>query len=438
MFSTYIKEEASTRRFLLIVSSAVFILSVIVVLVHGDRLLLGDPLKLNNDDVKYIHSARVLLQEGTLVYNSGDKPSAFIMPGLPILLSGFMAIFGEEHGGVTAFRIFQSLLQALCIFPVYHIARYTFNHRVAVISTVLVALYLPDYFTSGSVLTEGTYRTIILLLLCAMITALHSRKTSWYIVVGLLTAASAYFKPQASLFPCMMLFLWLAYRYSFKEIVRFTATILAAYIVLLLPWWIRNVFTFGHFILFTSSAGSPFLLGTRMNYQLPSAGFFAAYPQYDPKTIFMGSDSDAIAKGLDILKYGLVHDPLKYIYHYTIGRFYSLYLVPFYLHDIFSIRKAVVWTIQIVIVSAGLVGMVWACIRKNWKPLLPVLLTIAYFTAIHLPFVAMSRYGYPMTFIFVMFASYAIAQALSAFQKAKTNRKEVNKHVESIGDHPGI
>ncbi|MGF7046487.1 4-amino-4-deoxy-L-arabinose transferase-like glycosyltransferase [Paenibacillus sp. DS2015] len=428
MFSTYFK-EANTIRFLLIVSSAVFLISMIVVLVHGDRLLLGDPLKLNNDDVKYIHSARVLINESTLAYNSGNEPSTFIMPGLPIALSGFMAIFGEQYSGVTAFRIFQAFLQALCIFPVYYIARYTFNHRAAIITSLLAAAYLPDYFTSGSILTESIFRFIVLILLCVMITALHTKKMGWYIGVGLLTASAAYFKPQASLFPCMMLILWLVHRYSFKEIVRFTLTIIGAYIVLLVPWWIRNYITFGHFILFTSSAGSPFLLGTRIQYQPPSAGFFAAFPQYEPNTIFIGSDREAVTKGLDILKYGLVHEPLRYIHHYTIGRLHSLYMVPFYLHDIFSIKKNIVSNMQIMIVLGGLIGMFWACIRKTGKTLLPVLLTVFYFTAVQLPFVAMSRYGYPMAMFFLLFASYMIYEVISVFQTEKTNKIEVKEYV---------
>ncbi|MCP3773756.1 glycosyltransferase family 39 protein [Paenibacillus sp. MZ04-78.2] len=421
MFFSYLK-EAATKRFLLILSSIVFLISIIVVLVHGDRLFLGDPIKLDNDDVKYIHSARVLLNEGTLVYNSGNDPSAFIMPGLTMILSGFMAIFGEQHGGVTAFRIFQAFLQAICIFPVYYIARYTFNHWVAIITSLLVAVYLPDYFTSGSILTESIFRFIVLVLLCVMITALHTKKTSWYIGVGLLTASAAYFKPQASLFPGIMLILWLCYHYSFKEIVRFTLTIIAAYIVLLIPWWIRNYITFGHFILFTSSAGSPFLLGTQIRYGLPPDGFFAAYPQYDPSTIFTGADQVAVAKGLDVLKYGLIHEPLNYINHYTIGRLRALYLVPFYLHDIFSIKKNIVENIQTIIVRGGLIGMFWACVRKTGKSLLPILLTLFYFTAIQIPFVAMSRYGYPVMTFFILLTSYMIYQVILIFRKAFTTK----------------
>ncbi|GAB6929502.1 glycosyltransferase family 39 protein [Paenibacillus sp. JCM 10914] len=436
MIVNYMKEPG-TRRFLIIISFVVFVLSALIVLLHGDQLLLGDPQKLNNDDVKYIHTARVLLNEGTLVYNSGAEPSAFIMPGLPLILSGFMAVFGQDHGGVIAFRLFQSLLQALSIFPIYYIARYTFNHRAAVIATCITALYLPDYFTSGSVLTEGTYRIIILLLVCAMMIAVHSRKWLWYILVGVLTAAAAYFKPQASLFPCVMLIFWLVYRYSFKEIAKYTFTILAAYIVLLIPWWIRNYLTFGEFILFTSSAGSPFLLGTRIDYQLPPAGFFEAYPQYSPETIYMGADGAAVSKGLDILKYGLSHDPLKYIYHYTIGRFESLYLVPFYLNDIFNISKPLVTFFQKTIVYLGLIGMVWAFAQKLWKPMLPIVLMMAYFTAIHLPFVAMSRYGYPSFVFFACFAGYAIYRVYLFFTRGKSEELEA-KRVESRNHHSGI
>lgn len=437
MFMNYLREPA-TRRFLLTVSLLVFVLSTAIVITHGNSLLLGDPVKLNNDDVKYIHTSRVLLNEGTLVYNSGMEPSAFIMPGLPLILSGFMAVFGEDQGGVTAFRIFQAALQALCIYLVYFIARYSFNHRVAVFATLVSAVYLPDYFTAGSVLTEGSYRIIILMLLCAMILAVHYRQTSWYIAVGALTAAAAYFKPQASLFPAVMLFLWLAHKYSFKEIIRYTLIILGSYIVLLIPWWIRNMVTFGNFILFTDSGGSPFLLGTRINYQLPPAGFFEAYPQYDPETIFHGADESAVQKGLDILKYGIMQEPLTYLHHFTLGRLKSLYLVPFYLKEIFTIKRDQLMLFQAVIVYAGLIGMVWAGFKKSWKTTLPVLLAIAYFTAIHIPFVAMSRYGYPTVIFFMMFAGYAVDRMWSVYQDLRYKKLKGGIQDEDPGYHPGV
>ncbi|WP_175415274.1 ArnT family glycosyltransferase [Paenibacillus algicola] len=435
---SYLQEDRVKKQLYPVVL-AVFLISVVVVLYHGNGLFLGDPEKLNNDDVKYIHTARVLLNEGTLVYNSGEAPSAFIMPGLPLLLSGFMAVFGQEQGGVTAFRVFQSVLQAASIVLIYLLSRYTFSHhKVAMLGVVIAALYIPDYFTSGSILTESSFRTLILMLLCAMITAVHTKKIRWYLAVGLLTAAAAYFKPQASLFPCMLLFIWLAHRYTLKEIVRFTLVVIGSYILLLIPWWIRNLVTFGEFILFTSSAGSPFLLGTMISYELPPAGFFTAYPQYDPKTVFEGSDAAAIQKGMDILKYGFTVQPLTYLYHYSIGRFEALYLVPFYLKDLFSIPKPFVQIMQQVIVYTGLVGIVWASVRKVGKSMLPLLLLLIYFTLIHLPFVAMSRYGYPTSIVFILFSGYAFMRLYGAITNKPGTNKEESAHAQGTRHHSGL
>jgi len=100
------------RRILFGLMAFVLVLSVSIVMYYGDYFFLGDPNAPNNDDVKYIQTAKILLNEGTLAYNTGTEPTSFIMPGFPLILAGFLAVFGQDGGGVVAFRLFQCLLQA--------------------------------------------------------------------------------------------------------------------------------------------------------------------------------------------------------------------------------------------------------------------------------------------------------------------------------------
>ena len=407
---------------LTILIACVFVVSVSIVLYYGNYFLLGDLHNPNNDDVKYIRSAQVLLNEGTLVYNSGNEPSAFIMPGFPIILAGFMAIFGQDGGGVIAFRIFQCMLQAGSLYLVYIIARYAFNSRIAMIACFLSALYIPDYFSSGVILSETIFRTLILLLVCMMISAVQTKRWTWYVWIGVLTAAAAYFKPHASLYPAILLILWWKERYSWKDILRYTCLIGVVYLILLSPWWIRNMVTFDRFILFTNSGGSPFLLGTRINYELPPAGFFDAYPQYDPETVFKGSDADAVAKGLDILKYGFTHEPLTYLYWYTVGKLEGLYLNAYYWKPIWPITKELMYVIQAILMGLAVLGLILFKRAGKLGNQLPILLTIAYFTAIYIPFVAFSRYGYPNVVFLLMYASVAIDWAASLMKRTTRHK----------------
>jgi 4-amino-4-deoxy-L-arabinose transferase-like glycosyltransferase len=400
------------------------IVSCIIVLVYNDYFLLGDPIKPNNDDVKYIQTSRLLLNEGVLAYNTKDKPSAFIMPGLPFILSGFMAVFGQDQGGVIAFRIFQCLQQALCIYLIFWIGRRIFNTRVALIACAISALYLPDYFSSGVILSETTFRTLILLLVCVTILAIERNKTVWYLLIGILTAAAAYLKPHASLYPAVFLVLWWKWKIPWRVMLKYTLLMAAVYIVLLTPWWIRNWVTFHEFILFTNSGGSPFLLGTRIYGQLPPAGFFEAYPQYEPETLFQGSDSTAIQKGLDIISYGFRHEPLKYAYWFTIGRWVELYFHPFYSRPIWPVSRPLMNVLQIVLMLINMAGIMWALLKHNFTRLLPLLLALGYFTVIYLPFVAFNRYGYPNMVLLILFGSYFIDQVVTIFSKNRPYRLE--------------
>lgn len=413
-----------TKLALLGMIAFVGIVSCIIVLVYNDYFFLGDPIKPNNDDVKYIQTSRLLLNEGVLAYNTKDKPSAFIMPGLPFILAGFMAIFGQDQGGVIAYRIFQCLQQAFCIYLIFWIGRRIFNTRVALIACAISTIYLPDYFSSGVILSETTFRTIILLLVCVTILAIEQNRSTLYLLIGVLTAAAAYFKPHASLYPAVFLVLWWKQKIPLRVMLKYTIIMAATYVALLTPWWIRNWITFHEFILFTNSGGSPFLLGTRIYGQLPPAGFFEAYPQYDPETLFKGSDSTAIRKGLDVISYGFRHEPLKYLYWFTLGRWVELYFHPFYSRPIWPVTRPLMNVLQIILMVINMAGIVWALLKHQFSRLLPLLLTLGYFTVIYVPFVAFNRYGYPNMVLLIMFGAYAIDQVLNHFIKYPSERIE--------------
>ncbi|GGG13785.1 hypothetical protein GCM10010913_39460 [Paenibacillus aceti] len=411
MFS-YAIRDPKERRILYGLMAFVLVLSVSIVLSYGDYFFLGDPDKPNNDDVKYIQTAKILLNEGTLAYNTGTEPSSFIMPGFPLILAGFLAVFGQDGGGVVAFRLFQCLLQAGSLYLIFIIARYIFNSRIAFITCIISALYLPDYFSSGVILSETIFRTVILLLVCVMITAVQSKHWGGYALIGVLTAAAAYFKPQASLFPAVLLILWWKEKYTWREMLRFTCLIGVVYIALLSPWWIRNVVTFDRFILFTESGGSPFLLGTRIYHLMPPDGFFDAYPQYDRETLFQGSDASAMTKGLDILKYGFTHNPLLYLLWYTVGKFIGLYFEAYYWLPILGVGLVAGHVIQALLILLSIAGIVWSRRVSSWQHQMPLLLTILYFTVIYVPFIAFSRYGYPNVVFLLMYTALAVDQIL--------------------------
>jgi hypothetical protein len=402
---TLSSNNRATNLTLFVIMAFVFVVSLGVVLLYGDHFLLGTYEKLNNDDVKYVNSARILINEHILAYNSGHKPSTFIMPGVPWILAGLMLLFGQQDGGVIAYRIVQVFLQTASIYLLFCIARYVFNHRVALIACVISALYLPDYFSSGVILSETWFKTIFMLLISCSIVALKKKQLRYYAIVAVLLASACYFKPHSILFAVIIAFMWLIHKYSWKQMVTLTALIAVIFCVCLSPWWIRNYVTFGHWVTFTESAGNPLLQGALIYKRPPSEGFFKLYPQYTPKTLFQGGDQGQVDTAKRIVRYGFYYEPVQYFRWYVLQKPVELYKWPFYWKTVFNINKEFMNKLQYWLVFASVLGIILSLIRRNGKPLF-VLLAFLYFTVIYLPFVTFSRYGYPNMFILILFAAY--------------------------------
>lgn len=404
-------ETPRIRTALISLVVAVFVIASAIVLYYGDGFLLGSYEKLNNDDVKYVHAAEVLISEGTLVYNSKDQPSTFIMPGLPFLIAAFR-LFLERSEAVMAFRLFQCALQAASVYLLFIVARDSFkSSRIALGAAALSALYLPDYYSSGVVLTETPFKFLLLLTAVFTIKAIRDKRMSTYVALGICWAAMTYLKPQSALFPAVIAVLWLFQRYTWKEMLKFGSILVVTFCLLLSPWWIRNLVTFKEPILLTRSAGNPFLLGALIYNAMPPQGFLEQYPEYKTQ-LFQGSSDTELLAGKRLVRYGFTHHPLRYLSWYTVEKFYLLFDRPFYWRTLLGLPELPVRIVHLGFFFTGVAGIILALVKRRFIQLLPLLLLLGYFSAVYLPFVTFSRYGYPLMPIFLMFAAYAGAEAI--------------------------
>lgn len=418
-------ESKAVRRLVIWATLFVFALSACTVLLYGDYFLLGTYEKLNNDDVKYVNSARVLLDYHTLAYNSGKGPTTFIMPGLPFLISGMMLLFGQDDSGVIAFRLLQAAMQAFSVYLIFILGRAIAGRTAGIVACLISVVFLPDYFSSGVILTETTFKLLFLLLLLFTIAAVQGKRTGLYVVVAILWAASCYFKPQTAFFPVIFLFMWLREKYTFKEMAKYGVIMAVVCCTLMSPWWIRNYVTFGKVVLLTESSGNPLLLGAFVNRHLPSQGFFDQYPQYKERAdFFIGYDKGQKESALRIIRYGFTHEPLKYAWWYTAGKVMGLFENAFYWRPIFGVSNVVMNAFNYILVAAGFAGMAIALARRKFFeiPVMATMLAFVYFILIYLPFVTFSRYGYTVMFILIIFASYAFVQLAEVIRKRKRTK----------------
>lgn len=418
MFS--LKEETrQTRTRLLLLCLFVFLASCAISLGYGDRLLLGSYEKMNDDDVKYVQTADVLLETGVLAYNTGGEPSTFIMPVFPLLLAGVKWLAGDE-GGIALLRILQGAFQAFGIYLMFILARRVFsNTRISMTAAVLLALYLPDYFISASILTESAFRLCLMLTVFFLLRALDKPSIGGWAIFAVFWTSLCYFKPHAALLPLIPGLFWLARRYSFKKMFAYTVVILGVFGLLMSPWWIRNYEAFGRFIPFTEAAGSPLILGSTAFGQVPD-GFYEKYPEYGGD-VMKGSDDDLAQAAGRMIAYGFTHEPLKYAAFYTFGKLGGLYGIAYWERPIFGMTWAHYFPVHAAYVLMGLYG-IWLALKRKRTGAYAPLAVLAYFTLIYVPFIAIPRYGYPNLFLFVLFMAPVVVGVIDRFREKKGAR----------------
>lgn len=404
------EDDTKQRKILLTLVFLMFALCATLAIFKNQYFLLGDMAKLDNDDVRYLNTARTLLNEGRFIYY-GDQPTVFIMPLFPLFLSGIMKIFGTGSTGIIAIQIVQGLLQCISLYFVYFIARELFNKKVALYSALITFFYLPEYFTSNLILTEALYKFLFIVMFYFAIIAIKNNNTYYYIVTSIFWALSCLVRPNAAPFPLFIVLCWFIYKYNIKDMVKYTSIAFVIFVSIFSPWWIRNYKVTGDFVLFTKSSGSPKLIGTKAWGKHPTFGNDIP-KEYGFDKIINGeylSDENQDKLANYIIKRGFKEEPLKYGSWYTIGKTITLYGLPYYWKEVFGVNKLTMYILHIILILFSIRGISSLCKKNNrtkGSKMLLILLSIN--TVICFPFFTFDRYGYPNMFMIIIIAAYLI------------------------------
>lgn len=373
----------------------------------SEYFLMGNIEKADNDDVRYIRTAQMLLEKGMLIDNDVDTPAVNMMPGHPFMLAFFFKFFGLAKG-IMAFRYFQVILQSLSLFLIFLICREVFKTSlVGLIACLIDAVYVPEISIVGLVLMEVSFKFFLLLLIYITIHALRSKSTGLYITGGVIWALTCLIRPTVSMFPAIVLVLWIMDKYTFKDMLRYGLIASAVFSIIMSPWWIRNYMTFGRFIPLSLGSGNPFLQGTYINYDQTKNFIYYKADRDSVKT-----DQLEMKLGIQRLKTHFPKSPLEYIRWYTIGKTWHYWNLPYYWKKIFDISFASAHNMHNYIFYGFFIGLA-ICIIRRQKEGTILFLTLAYFTVIHLPYYTFSRYAYPVMPLVIIYSAYGVYSILS-------------------------
>lgn len=233
--------------------SAIFVLAVVTRLFHMQD---NRTPPFSGMTGEYKAHAMVLVQGDARAFLRGPNPpsNAHVIkhpPGYPLLMAVVYKLFGNSDG---VLRFVHVLIDALAAVLVFFIARELFSFGVAVLSGSLVALSPQLAYHSVALIPDPLAAPPLLLSAYLLIRAYKHPRLLTVFASGVMIAVSCWFRSNTLLLP---LFLCAAIPLLFMRGKRipFALTLVAGFLILILPITLRNAIFFHSFIPLSLSAG---------------------------------------------------------------------------------------------------------------------------------------------------------------------------------------
>ncbi|HUS83402.1 MAG TPA: glycosyltransferase family 39 protein [Dehalococcoidia bacterium] len=187
-------------------------------------------------------------------------PTAYWSVGYPAALAG---VYSLTDSSVPAGKLFNALLGATTCLLVYFVGREVFDRRVGLAAAGILALFPSQVFLPTLLMTETPW-TFLTMLLLALTLALTLRKRPTWLAVallGLAFGAASLVRGEMLAFPLVLVAVWaVAYRSGWRAL-RFGGIAVAAMLVALSPWTVRNWTVLGYPVLVSTGSADNLLAG---------------------------------------------------------------------------------------------------------------------------------------------------------------------------------
>lgn len=405
-------ESVKTRK------TTIFFLLLILILalvLRGFAFLeFKDYMNLQYDPRNYWLMSHQLADKGIYGYFYDGNPyggrpgesNARVMPGYPLLLTVVYKIVGDKYLQITAVRLIQIMLStASCFLGYYFVKKMFKKDGIALLTALFMAVYPTYIYSCVQLLTEVTALFTMLLYLCVLYHAMDSGKAGYNLLAGVLFALHILVRP--TLLPLFILPFIFALitnwinkgssrnKFAFKRVFRMFILQLAGFVLIMLPWWIRNVVTLGSLIITAQASGNPLLGGTYPYF----IDYFA-----DVTDDIRGNNEKQMALGIKRIIEGFKNDFWLYLKWFTVGKIEYTFQKP-YLYNLHT-HTNVHFISHFFVLITGVLGMVWHSI-KSLKGLWFYLYGLA-ILALQLLFIPDPRFAYLIFFFIITGAAHFI------------------------------
>lgn len=325
---------------------------------------------------------------------------SFRPPLLPVVLAGLYGVVGHR---LWAARLVMAVLSAAACLAVMRLARRVFDARVALLTGLLMAVYPKLVYYAGAIVTENLYILLLALALWALVAGREAGGWWRWATAGGLLGLATLCRSALLAFPPVAC-LWVVVARPRWRSVAEGALVALGFAAVMSPWWIRNAGFHGRFIPATTEGGLTFWVcnrrgadgGGHVDYR-PVRGEFEGLgeAEIDRRFYRLGLAEARAAPGnfarLLGAKFIRFWRPWPHASEPSVG----------------PGKAALAGATFIPLIVLAIWGAVAS--RAQWRPLSLIYLLFAYYTALHMVFMAVTRYRLPLEPYLMMLAASALA-----------------------------
>jgi 4-amino-4-deoxy-L-arabinose transferase-like glycosyltransferase len=346
---------------------------------------------LGHDEYYYNKTAANLIEHGVFGYMTDAVPNAYITPGYPLFLAAVYSVFGIGESGILYAKLIQAFLSSFSVLLVFLIGKKISDTKVGIISAAFVSVYPPLVFYSRFLLTETLYIFLFLLYFYTQLSAFKKEGYFLHFASGVVFAAAILTRPLIfALMPLPYIYTFFRCKSGFRKTAFSFLIFLLGFILLMSPWWIRNIITMKKFILLCTQS-NPFYYGIIENY--------AELPQSDNELI----------DGIRLILHYLKTKPVETVKWYTIGKINIIFGKQDYWIQQGHMYLSSVYMLHYLIFITGSIGVVMSLFVEKIR------LISAYIvlnTMAQLLFIPVERYAVPLMPLFAICGAYILCHIL--------------------------